>query len=803
MQNAIWKIREISDKVTNVVMNYSEVEAKVREATNDEQWGPHGSLMAEIAKETYTYEHFPEVMGMLWKRMLQDNKKNWRRVYKSLLLLSYLILNGSERVVTSAREHLYDLRSLETYTFTDELGKDQGLNVRQKVKDLVDFIQDDERLRADRKKSRKAKDKYVGVASMSSSSSRGSGYSDRYDSEPKANRSSFKDFDAQLERQRKKESRFRSFHDGGESPDESPVEYPSEGEEYEYAEDEEQTTRNEFHEEDDDYKKTKTTTSSTVKSTKSKSKPSKQIDLGAAANFGGHKKQDSQTISIGSDLIDSPKDVDLFADFTSATSTTPVAANNGLDDFNPRGNEQPAATTTTQQQDFNGDFGDFTSFQNSSPAKSAPQGEIDLFGTLENTSLGADLHSEMNLIQPKPLSNQPLMMSSTTPVQQNVMQPQNSLMQAAPVPQQMQTQMMSLQSGPMQPGMVQSQASSIQPQPSTMQPQTMPMQPNLMSPQPMLQPTADDLSIVSTILDSGTVLTTNTQSPLMSASSMHMTSSTQPMVINAGTTDSIISSPNITMMPSTSHITPPPHMLPTSYYLPDSSYSMAYLPSSNIIPGNNPTLMQPGLGNVMPMSTSSMGLQSTHQKPTINTLPTTPQKNTWSDSKVNINLDSLSPGDKYKKVSQPTMNQLGKPSQAPVSHQEQQQQITNNMAQINLGNTMPHQGMMGMQQQSMMGMMPGMMPGMQQQGNIGMQQGNMGMQQGSMGIPQGNMGMQQGSMGIPQGNMGMQQGSMGIPQGNMGMMQGNMGMAYQGNNMGINMMMNQRQQMGNFGTMGN
>ncbi|XP_071947111.1 clathrin interactor 1-like isoform X10 [Antedon mediterranea] len=691
MQNAIWKIREISDKVTNVVMNYSEVEAKVREATNDEQWGPHGSLMAEIAKETYTYEHFPEVMGMLWKRMLQDNKKNWRRVYKSLLLLSYLILNGSERVVTSAREHLYDLRSLETYTFTDELGKDQGLNVRQKVKDLVDFIQDDERLRADRKKSRKAKDKYVGVASMSSSSSRGSGYSDRYDSEPKANRSSFKDFDAQLERQRKKESRFRSFHDGGESPDESPVEYPSEGEEYEYAEDEEQTTRNEFHEEDDDYKKTKTTTSSTVKSTKSKSKPSKQIDLGAAANFGGHKKQDSQTISIGSDLIDSPKDVDLFADFTSATSTTPVAANNGLDDFNPRGNEQPAATTTTQQQDFNGDFGDFTSFQNSSPAKSAPQGEIDLFGTLENTSLGADLHSEMNLIQPKPLSNQPLMMSSTTPVQQNVMQPQNSLMQAAPVPQQMQTQMMSLQSGPMQPGMVQSQASSIQPQPSTMQPQTMPMQPNLMSPQPMLQP----------------------------------------------------------------------------------------------------------------MSTSSMGLQSTHQKPTINTLPTTPQKNTWSDSKVNINLDSLSPGDKYKKVSQPTMNQLGKPSQAPVSHQEQQQQITNNMAQINLGNTMPHQGMMGMQQQSMMGMMPGMMPGMQQQGNIGMQQGNMGMQQGSMGIPQGNMGMQQGSMGIPQGNMGMQQGSMGIPQGNMGMMQGNMGMAYQGNNMGINMMMNQRQQMGNFGTMGN
>lgn len=41
--------------------------------------------------------------------------------------------NGSERVVTSSREHIYDLRSLENYTFTDENGKDQGINVRHKV----------------------------------------------------------------------------------------------------------------------------------------------------------------------------------------------------------------------------------------------------------------------------------------------------------------------------------------------------------------------------------------------------------------------------------------------------------------------------------------------------------------------------------------------------------------------------------------------------------------------------------------------------------------------------------------------
>lgn len=80
-------------------------------------------------------------------------------------MLAYLVKNGSERVVTSAREHIYDLRSLENYTFVDENGKDQGVNVRHKVRELIDFIQDDDRLREERKKAKKNKDKYIGMSS--------------------------------------------------------------------------------------------------------------------------------------------------------------------------------------------------------------------------------------------------------------------------------------------------------------------------------------------------------------------------------------------------------------------------------------------------------------------------------------------------------------------------------------------------------------------------------------------------------------------------------------------------------------
>lgn len=75
-------------------MNYTEIEAKVREATNDEPWGPTGQMMQELAHSTFTYEHFPEVMSMLWKRMFQDNKQHWRRIYKVYFIYLLIMANA-------------------------------------------------------------------------------------------------------------------------------------------------------------------------------------------------------------------------------------------------------------------------------------------------------------------------------------------------------------------------------------------------------------------------------------------------------------------------------------------------------------------------------------------------------------------------------------------------------------------------------------------------------------------------------------------------------------------------------------
>ena len=83
-------------QVKNVIKNYTEPEVKVREATSNDPWGPSSTLMSEISDLTYNIVALGDIMRMIWKR-LNDHGKNWRHVYKSLVLLDYLIKNGKFR----------------------------------------------------------------------------------------------------------------------------------------------------------------------------------------------------------------------------------------------------------------------------------------------------------------------------------------------------------------------------------------------------------------------------------------------------------------------------------------------------------------------------------------------------------------------------------------------------------------------------------------------------------------------------------------------------------------------------------
>ncbi|CAG8467304.1 7182_t:CDS:10 [Paraglomus occultum] len=147
--------------IKNYTKGYSEIQAKVREATSNDPWGPSGTLMDEIGQATYNHQNFLEIMEILDKR-LNDHGKNWRHVFKALIVLDYCLHIGSEEVVKYAKKNVYIVKTLKEFQFIDEYGKDQGVNVRQRAKEIANLLEDDERLKSERQNRANMRDRIQG-----------------------------------------------------------------------------------------------------------------------------------------------------------------------------------------------------------------------------------------------------------------------------------------------------------------------------------------------------------------------------------------------------------------------------------------------------------------------------------------------------------------------------------------------------------------------------------------------------------------------------------------------------------------
>ncbi|XP_022873139.1 clathrin interactor EPSIN 2-like isoform X2 [Olea europaea var. sylvestris] len=177
-------VRDIKREVNKKVLKVPSIEQKVLDATSNEPWGPHGSLLADIAQATRNYHEYQMIMSVIWKR-INDTGKNWRHVYKALTVLEYLVAHGSERVIDEIREHAYQISTLSDFQYIDSSGKDQGNNVRKKSQSLVVLVNDKERIQEVRQKAAANRDKYrntsIGNMYRPGSYSSGGGYGDRYD----------------------------------------------------------------------------------------------------------------------------------------------------------------------------------------------------------------------------------------------------------------------------------------------------------------------------------------------------------------------------------------------------------------------------------------------------------------------------------------------------------------------------------------------------------------------------------------------------------------------------------------------
>ncbi|GJJ15516.1 hypothetical protein Clacol_009794 [Clathrus columnatus] len=158
-QLTVYDIKSYYNQAKNMVLNVSEMEAKVREATNDEPC-----------------QQFNEIMPCIYSRFVEKEARQWREIYKALQLLEYVIKHGSERVVDDARSHLSTIKMLRNFHYIDEKGKDQGINVRNRANEIASLLVDLDKIRAERRKAKTNRTKYTGIGNDPMSGSRYGGF---------------------------------------------------------------------------------------------------------------------------------------------------------------------------------------------------------------------------------------------------------------------------------------------------------------------------------------------------------------------------------------------------------------------------------------------------------------------------------------------------------------------------------------------------------------------------------------------------------------------------------------------------
>ena len=109
---------------------------------------------------------------------MEKEAAQWRQIYKALQLLEYLIKHGSERVVDDARSHISTVKMLRNFHYIDDKANDQGINIRNRAKEIAELLSDVEKIRQERRKAKANRNKYTGTGNdgLSFATSGGSRY---------------------------------------------------------------------------------------------------------------------------------------------------------------------------------------------------------------------------------------------------------------------------------------------------------------------------------------------------------------------------------------------------------------------------------------------------------------------------------------------------------------------------------------------------------------------------------------------------------------------------------------------------
>lgn len=147
-------MRGLYRKAKDTWKQYDDAEVRVREATSNDPWGASSTMMSRISDDCDHPLRYQSMFTMLYKRM--TDYKHYKHVLKSLHLIDYLLKHANSRFVHDMTLRKETLKDLTQYKFVEN-GIDCGEEIRKKADQILDLLEDEEKLREEREAARNTK----------------------------------------------------------------------------------------------------------------------------------------------------------------------------------------------------------------------------------------------------------------------------------------------------------------------------------------------------------------------------------------------------------------------------------------------------------------------------------------------------------------------------------------------------------------------------------------------------------------------------------------------------------------------
>ncbi|URD89839.1 ENTH domain [Musa troglodytarum] len=159
------KVRAARILLTNV----TRAELLAKEATSSKPWPPQDTgTLHGISEATFDIDDFYRVVDVLHGRFEKFNEKQWKKGYKALILLEYLLTHGPLSFADELASDKEVMQKMCNFHCYDEMGHNWGSTMKKKAERVLRLMEKGPFLKEERDRLRQTTRRIQGFGNSSS-----------------------------------------------------------------------------------------------------------------------------------------------------------------------------------------------------------------------------------------------------------------------------------------------------------------------------------------------------------------------------------------------------------------------------------------------------------------------------------------------------------------------------------------------------------------------------------------------------------------------------------------------------------